>query len=231
MSKQQLFKCDIQQNYQELMHQGGEELQKVVNYEGDLYRTPIFWQETLKSHLDLSKPLNYVEVGTYHGGNLLHFIHYFNINEVVACDPYIDYADYKEYLGQQDKNYQTFQRNFSQVKDELKAKVNFIKDYSHNVLPSLQNNYYDVIYLDGNHDKHAVLEDAILAWRKLKVGGILIFDDYGWADCNVGIDTFIINYNDYLKIIYCQNCQIMVKKTSDFATLSKTQAKLQPKFI
>lgn len=38
---------------------------------------------------------------------------------------------------------------------------------------------YDFIYIDGSHKSPQVLEDSILAWRLLKVGGILIWDDYG----------------------------------------------------
>jgi predicted O-methyltransferase YrrM len=39
---------------------------------------------------------------------------------------------------------------------------------------------FDFIYIDGNHDPAAVLADAVLAWPLLKVGGIMIFDDYLW---------------------------------------------------
>lgn len=231
MSKQ-LFKCSMESNYQDLMRTGAQQLQvKIPKYDGDLYRTPVFWEETLNEHLDLTRALNYVEIGTYHAGNLLHFIHYFNINEVVACDPYIDYSSYSEYLTQQDQNYQIFQRNFNQVSTELKDKIEFIKDYSHNVLPKLKDNHYDIIYLDGNHAPYAVLEDAVLAWRKLKIGGILIFDDYGWGDTSTGIDTFLICYNRYLKVIHSKNCQLMVKKTSDFGEVPKTKPALGPKFI
>ena len=39
---------------------------------------------------------------------------------------------------------------------------------------------YDIIYVDANHDPAAVTLDAALAWRWLKVGGVMIFDDYLW---------------------------------------------------
>lgn len=37
---------------------------------------------------------------------------------------------------------------------------------------------YDAIYIDGSHDAPDVLGDAVLSWPRLKVGGVLIFDDY-----------------------------------------------------
>jgi hypothetical protein len=35
-------------------------------------------------------------------------------------------------------------------------------------------------YIDGSHESADVLEDAVLAWRVLKPGGLLGFDDCGW---------------------------------------------------
>jgi len=37
---------------------------------------------------------------------------------------------------------------------------------------------YDLGYVDGDHNAPGVLEDAVLMWRALKTGGIMIFDDY-----------------------------------------------------
>jgi SAM-dependent methyltransferase len=39
-------------------------------------------------------------------------------------------------------------------------------------------NFFDFIYIDGSHESCDVLEDAVLSFRILKEGGILIFDDY-----------------------------------------------------
>jgi predicted O-methyltransferase YrrM len=39
---------------------------------------------------------------------------------------------------------------------------------------------YDFIYIDGSHLAPDVLSDAVLAWRLLKPGGIMIFDDFLW---------------------------------------------------
>jgi predicted O-methyltransferase YrrM len=39
---------------------------------------------------------------------------------------------------------------------------------------------YDFIYIDGSHLAPDVLADAVLGWRLLKPGGIMIFDDFLW---------------------------------------------------
>jgi predicted O-methyltransferase YrrM len=39
---------------------------------------------------------------------------------------------------------------------------------------------FDFIYIDGDHTAFAVLNDAVSAYRLLKPGGLLAFDDYLW---------------------------------------------------
>jgi len=40
---------------------------------------------------------------------------------------------------------------------------------------------FDFIYVDGSHTAPDVLIDALLAFRLLRIGGILVFDDYLWT--------------------------------------------------
>lgn len=39
---------------------------------------------------------------------------------------------------------------------------------------------YDLIYIDGWHTAFGALADGVMAWPQLKVGGLMIFDDYLW---------------------------------------------------
>ena len=38
-----------------------------------------------------------------------------------------------------------------------------------------------MVYVDGGHGAPDVLADAVLAFRLLRVGGLMIFDDYLWG--------------------------------------------------
>lgn len=40
---------------------------------------------------------------------------------------------------------------------------------------------FDFIYVDGSHQARHVLMDATMAWNLLKVGGVMVFDDYEWG--------------------------------------------------
>ena len=68
-------------------------------------------------------------------------------------------------------------------------KVRKIAGRSQEVLRRLPLDHYDAIYVDGSHAAADVLEDAVLAFRLLKRGGVLIFDDYLW---NTHLDPAVI---------------------------------------
>jgi predicted O-methyltransferase YrrM len=76
---------------------------------------------------------------------------------------------------------------------------------------------YDIIYIDGDHHSHSVLEDAILSWPLLKKGGIMIFDDYMWNDIksidspHIGINSFITCYRGMLDILHV-GYQVFIRK-------------------
>ena len=40
---------------------------------------------------------------------------------------------------------------------------------------------FDLIYVDGSHTAADVLADAVFAFQLLRVGGVMIFDDYLWS--------------------------------------------------
>jgi predicted O-methyltransferase YrrM len=40
---------------------------------------------------------------------------------------------------------------------------------------------FDLVYIDGSHTAPDVLADAVLAFQLLRVGGVIIFDDYLWS--------------------------------------------------
>ena len=57
---------------------------------------------------------------------------------------------------------------------------------------------YDFAYIDGDHTEEQVYRDGLRAWKYLKVGGILAFDDYEWRESfdpalspKYGVDMFL----------------------------------------
>jgi predicted O-methyltransferase YrrM len=61
------------------------------------------------------------------------------------------------------------------------ACVRKIKGDSFEVLKALPTQHCDLIYVDASHDGERVLEDIVLAFACLKVGGVIVVDDYRWS--------------------------------------------------
>lgn len=82
-------------------------------------------------------------------------------------------------------------------------------------------NCFDFCYLDGSHIACDVLSDAIMIWPLLKIGAILIFDDYLWEPVGynqwhkpkMGIDSFLLTYAEKLKLI-AKGYQLCIQKTA-----------------
>eukprot|EP00296_Roombia_truncata_P003522 JP439750.1.p1 GENE.JP439750.1~~JP439750.1.p1 ORF type:complete len:92 (-),score=10.09 JP439750.1:105-380(-) len=79
---------------------------------------------------------------------------------------------------------------------------------------------FDLVYIDGSHRAADVLSDAVLAWKLLSRGGIMIFDDYEWHEeatreaiaCpRIAVDAFVQCHSDSLHVLH-QGYQLFVRK-------------------
>ena len=97
------------------------------------------------------------------------------------------------------------------------------KGYSSDILRMLKSSGFgpvDFVYVDAAHDAMNVLRDAVLAFDMLKVGGIMVFDDYEWKVYpdeidrpKLAVDSFISCYARSLEIIGL-GWQVAVVKTA-----------------
>jgi predicted O-methyltransferase YrrM len=98
------------------------------------------------------------------------------------------------------------------------GKVRKIKGRSEMVLPTLDGEQFDIIYIDGNHRAGHVLLDAMFCWRMLKPAGILMFDDYEWEPHRsseerpqMAIDIFLEILGSQLTILH-KGYQVIIQK-------------------
>jgi predicted O-methyltransferase YrrM len=73
---------------------------------------------------------------------------------------------------------------------------------------------FDLIYVDGSHDRDDTMLDTVLSWRILKDGGIIIWDDYNIFEAmkdhfahedqnpKPAIDTFLAWHKDEIEILH-----------------------------
>jgi hypothetical protein len=73
---------------------------------------------------------------------------------------------------------------YDETVSKYKDRITKCKSMSKDWLLANRTEQYDFIYIDGDHTPKAVINDGVLAWDLLKVGGIMAFDDYLWQHPN-----------------------------------------------
>jgi predicted O-methyltransferase YrrM len=150
------------------------------------------------------KPINYLEVGTFEGRSMVWMLQ--NVlthpeSQAVGIDIRIT----KRYIE-------------NLIRSGGCEKVVNVAGTSQDRLRDMPQGQFDVIYIDGSHLGQHVLVDAVLAFDLLKVGGIMIFDDYKWMPDwandmrpQYAIDSFVTMYRHQLEFVH-RGYQVIVRK-------------------
>jgi predicted O-methyltransferase YrrM len=174
------------------------------------------WRNYLAQYAGKPK-VKILEIGSYEGRSAVWFLENILTHESsnLTC---VDLA-----FGE------VFYNNLSKFAD----KITLMAGNSMAVLRDRQflNPVYDIIYIDGDHGAIAVLSDVMLSFTSLKIGGILIFDDYQWEEPGgygdksvelsaeeksrlepkVAIDSFINVFADNFDMLY-KDYQVIIRK-------------------
>lgn len=186
------------------MFQGSELLKYLRKNPG------IRWKNSLQEE---DAPINYLEIGVFKGHNIIDMSKSYckHPNSVMHCvDPWIDYDEYPEYKGKIESVYTTFVNNMESEK--LWDKIKVYRDFSQNIVPTFPDNFFDIAFIDGNHETEFVYKDGEMVLPKLKSGGTIIFDDYDWPQTKLGIHKFLNKYSAQLKNIRNTPFQLFVNK-------------------
>ena len=89
--------------------------------------------------------------------------------------------------------------------------IEVIRMKSEDAFSMFSDEYFDYVYIDGEHSYDAVTRDLTNYFFKVKVGGYLIGDDYGWA----GIASAV---QDFLKV-HQKDCLFLVDPYSGLSGL------------
>ena len=156
----------------------------------------------------IGKPgIRAIEVGCWEGRSTLWFLTEVLTHEtsrLICIDPVFD------------------ERFYQNLEPHL-PKIELIEQYSQLALRTIPLQTASFVYIDGNHAAANVLEDAILAFPTLSVGGVMIFDDYLWdysEDGNplnepkIAIDAFLTVYGKQIKLLH-KDWQVIVEKTAE----------------
>jgi predicted O-methyltransferase YrrM len=121
-------------------------------------------------------------------------------------------------------------------------RITMIVGPSQTELKKLPVESFDLIYIDGSHMADDVLVDSVLAWQLLKVGGVIIFDDYLWDGANytnrrtsmapallprLAIDGFRASFTYEIQVLH-NDFQLILKKWPNPCRTAKMKNSCSP---
>ena len=123
--------------------------------------------------------LTVAEIGIFKGEFSKFIFENMNPKELYLVDIFEGYVG----SGDKDGNNMQFtnlEDEFNLIKEHFKKNDNvfIIKDYSKNFIKNLENEFLDLIYIDGDHDYDGVKNDLYMSYDKIKNGGYICGHDY-----------------------------------------------------
>lgn len=169
------------------------------------------------------KEFKVLEIGAFEGKStswlLENVLHHEN-SCIVSIDPMTGSIEHVDH-DKQDLPAR-FARN---VICNFPQKANLYKGCSKDVLKyhDIMSQRFDLVYIDGDHRAHAVLEDAVLSFRLLKIGGFMVFDDYAWPAFHdqpdkhpaTGVTAFMHAYGHFFEVLHI-GYQVWLKKKDEW---------------
>lgn len=180
------------------------------------------WEHYLKHFMNLTE-LQVLEIGSWEGRSTCWLIDNIMTHEssrITCVDTFEGSLEHNSYESSYIRSIgERF--DFNIARTQCLEKVQKVVGKSSEALRTLSLNNYDIAYIDGSHVASDVLEDTILVWSLVKVGGYIIFDDYLFGfpehpewNTKIGIDAFINVFKDKFRIVH-KAYQIIIEKTSN----------------
>lgn len=163
-------------------------------------------------------PNNMIEVGCFEGLTTFWVSDLCSsVNEkfkLYAIDPHTILNNTEQF------DFESIKKTFEYNLSNSSGNVEYINKFSYQGLIDLINKEVkaEFVFIDGDHSSAAVLEDMILSWRLLQVGGIMLCDDsIGWKlidregntpvqmSPRMGIESFIQSHWHKVEIIPIPN--------------------------
>jgi len=151
-----------------------------------------------------SGPINYLEIGCADGGNAVivakSYAHHPE-SKLYCVDPWADYDEYGEYKGQQESGWERFNRNIQKCSNPAKFVIK--RGLSQDLVPTFPDEFFDLIFVDGNHETDYVYRDGLMSLEKVKIGGYIVFDDYinSWPPVVEGVKKFVETAGSRVRVV------------------------------
>jgi predicted O-methyltransferase YrrM len=179
------------------------------------------WPDALRKFK--GQPAKALEIGAFEGRSaiwLLENVLTHGQSSVTCIDSFEANHLYLEH--QRKGQYERYLHNTGRYGKKLQT----LKGYSQRILRSLPvEPVYDIVYVDGDHRAVSALEDIVLAFPLMKIGGIMILDDYLWLGSSamhvpelynrpgIAVDAFLAIYEPFITV-KLKAYQVIVEKVA-----------------
>lgn len=176
-------------------------------------------------------PTKILEIGSYEGVSATFVIesNFWSDIDLYCVDTWEGGIEHKQENTDMRSVEQRFDRNIEIAKTRCRFGVNLTKkkgESAKELVELLHEGHassFDLIYIDGSHTAADVLLDSLLSFKLLRVGGVMILDDYLWLSLNkkllespkIGIDAFTSTHFDKIQILRMPIYQMFIKKLSE----------------
>lgn len=211
---------------------------KIYSFSQDWFTSHIpYWENTFnKSGFDFKNPdktIHCLEIGSFEGRSAVYIANNMLLNKnstLICCDTFLGSLEHitDNSICNSFSEQNTLELLFSRFCHNIFAtgksdQIYILRGSSLLEIPKLEKLYYeyfDFIYVDGSHEAKDVLIDCLNTFSLLKIGGIMILDDYGWGtktedrkyvEPKLGIDTFFSFFEGRYEIIEI-GYQVHIKK-------------------
>lgn len=182
------------------------------------------WTSFLSKLINLSN-LKVLEVGSWEGRSSCWFLDNLLLHPSGSITCVDTFAGSTEHTVLCDRHQvSTIEQRFDAniAKTGAADKVKKMVGNSQIVLRSLGLNTYDLAYIDASHVAADVLEDTLLVWRLIKIGGLIIFDDYGFQfpkgveedPPRIAIDAFLQIFHRKIRLLH-KGYQVLIEKIAE----------------
>ena len=159
------------------------------------------------------RPVRILEIGSFEGLSTCFILQHLPQARLVCVDAWSDPDGYSK--GSAQRLEAVFDRNVTPWRGRLEKRKSSSAEYFKSELPLEQ---YDLIYVDGSHRPDDVALDAQESFARLRIGGLLIFDDYLWRNYPQVRDNPATAIHNFLHAmtgryrVECVNYQLVISK-------------------
>ncbi|PCH98774.1 MAG: hypothetical protein COB84_01015 [Rhodobacteraceae bacterium] len=141
-------------------------------------------QNRLKLLGQMPKGGRCAEIGVWNGGFSECILDVTQPSELTLIDPWELLAEQSadEWTHSRHKDHAFMRSMYDHVSSCYAhlPNVNIRKGFSAQILESFPDNYFDWVYIDGNHQYEFVRQDMEMAFKKVRPGGTIAGDDFFW---------------------------------------------------